>query len=262
MRNVVILGCIILTMLSVSVFAESESSIDPKKWEPHGFISSTFQEKYVGLRVSRNFYDDPMHWTEAYLDLPNNFFLDVWWSIDLQDDEISSTWGDEVDFTLGWQSKLWDMDAVFSVSQYICAPFGELWGKSNAWSQDFILSKKISLNEDHSITPSFWVGYISINDNFEEGAMFTLPNIKHEWKKPFGIENLTFSQTAMLAWDDGFCDNSSDGLFLRYTPALNWQISDRLSITAPGAILLNPLTDPHDGRGSETSLSASIAYKF
>lgn len=233
-----------------------------ERWNPHGYISSTLQERYIGLRVSSNFYNDWMHWTEAYIDLPDGFFLDVWNSRDIGDNEIASTSGDEIDLTIGWQKDLLGFNATLSVNQYICPPFKEAWGKSNASSQDLVLSKRFLIGKKHTITPSLWIGYISMNDEFEKGAFFTLPNIKHNWENPFNIDLLNFSQTIMLAWDDGFCNNSSDGLFLRWMPGLNWKISDCLTITAPGVIVLQPLTNTHDARGREASINFSATYKF
>jgi len=259
------LTCLIAVFLCTPAIADPDGKnllevLD--EWSPAGSLSFTWQEYYIGLRVSRVFYEDSMLWTDLYLNLPKGFFVDLWWSADLQDSDLSSTGGDELDTTLGWQNKLFGLDAMVSVSQYTCLPSKGFWGEGHAWSQDLILSKTFKVSERHTVTPAFWIGYLSFNDDFMKGALYMLPNVKHIWEEPFGIKRLTFSHTAMLAWDDGFVNNSSDGIFLRWMPGLNWKLSDNLTLTAPGAIVVEPLTDPHDGRGDELSLNFSLAYHF
>jgi len=257
--------CLVAVFLCVPVWADPDGKDLAEvieEWSPHGSLSFTWQQQYIGLRVSSIFYDDSMLWTDLYLNLPKNFFVDLWWSADLQDSDLSSTGGDEFDTVIGWRTKLFGLDAVISVSNFTVLPEGGFCGDGHAWSPDLILSKTIKVNEKHTVTPAFWMGYLSFYDDFEKGALYTLPNIRHDWEEPLGIQKLTFSHTVMFAWDDGFVNNSSDGLFLRWTPAFNWQLSDCLTLTAPGAIIVEPLTDPHDGRGDEFSLNFSLAYHF
>jgi len=257
--------CLVVMLQCVSVIADPNGknlAEITEEWSPHGFLSTTWQQQYIGLRVSGVFYKESMLWTELYLNLPNNFFMDLWWSADLQDSDLSSTGGDEFDTTFGWQTKFFGLDAMVSVSQFTCLPSKGFLGEGHAWSPDLILSKSFKINEKHTVTPAFWIGYLSFNDDFWKGALYTLPNIRHDWKEPFGIEKLTFSHTVMFPWDDGFIANSSDGLFFRWMPAFNWQLSKHLTLTAPGVIIVEPITDPHDGRGDEISLNFSLAYHF
>ena len=259
-RKVWIECMIVLLVCGSALFAKPDEFTE--KWEPHGELSFTFEEQYIGLRVSKVLYDRSVLWSNLYLDLPGGFYLNGWWSVDLQDDEVSSTWADEFDSTLGYKWKINDFDASISASLYNIIPLRKWWNE-NVWSQDFTLSKTFSYG-DHSISPEFWIGWISETNDFESGSLFMLPNVKHFWKEPFGIEKLTFSQTIMLAWDDGFnmCGNKSDGIFIRWMPGLNWEIGKNTTLVAPAITILGALTDPHDGRGGETSLNFSLIHRF
>jgi len=262
MKDSFIIGIVVL-VCSCTVSANPDGKNLDGEWDPEGYLSVTWQERYIGLRVSGLFYEDPMLWTELFLNLPKGFFADFWLSTDTQDGDINSSWGDEFDFTLGWMTSWNKLDVIISASQYVCLPSNHLWGSGNAWSADLIVSRDVeSPWKDHSFTLSFWTGYLAMNDEFEKGAAYLLPNVKHTWKHPFGIGGCTFSQTAMFAWDDGFNSNSSDGVFLRWMPSLNWKLTDSLNLTAPGFIWVNPLTDPHDGRGEEKSVNFAINYSF
>lgn len=233
-----------------------------EEWEPHGSLSFTLQERYFGLRNSRILNDDWMLWTNLYLDLPRGFFTNIWWSVGLDDDEISSNYGDEVHPTFGWKGKICDLDMSISATLINLYPV-EKWWHDDAWVQSFTLSKSFSCG-NHVIRPEFWVEWLSKTDDFDNGALVLLPNIKHFWKKPFDIDKLTFSHTTMLVWDDGFdkCKNSSDGLFFRWQGGLEWELSKNTKLILPGLTVLTPLTDPHDGRGGETSLNFAIRYSF
>ncbi|MFA4960357.1 MAG: hypothetical protein WC548_01715 [Candidatus Pacearchaeota archaeon] len=188
--------------------------------------------------------------------------MNLWWSNDLQDWDLASSSGDEFDITIGWQTKVFGLDLMTSASQYTCLPNPGFWGEGHALSGDVIMSRTIPLTEKQKVTPALWVGYLSMNTSLDGSSIYVLPNVKHNWVNPFGIEQLTFSQTLMFPWDNGFMGNDPDGWFVRWMPALNWKLSKHLTLTAPSAIILEPIIKPHDGRDSATSLNFSLTYDF
>ncbi len=261
MKEKVLIACVVFLVWAPIMFAESDSWLFDDI-DLHGTLSSSWMQRYLGLRVSRVLYDKPMLWTDLYLDLPNGFFVDALWSLDLQDDELSSSRGDEFDPTIGYKWKMGDLDASVSATMFNTFPLRKWWD-GNVWAQDFSLSRSFSF-WNHTISPEFRIGYISKTKDFDEGALYLLPNIKHSWKNPLGIRGLTFSQTIMLAWDDGFDPpgNDSDGVFLRWTSGLGWKVGENTTLVAPSFTLLTPIRDSNDGRGEETSLGFSLIKRF
>lgn len=249
---------VVFCMQAIPAFSQDKL----KKWEPHGFLSLTYQEKYLGFRVSRNIYDDSILWSEAYLDLPGGFFTDLWWSTDLQDNEISSTGGDEIDPTLGWKGNICDFDVSVSATLFNIIPIGKWW-HDDVWVQTFTLSKSYSYGK-HTIRPEFRIEWLSEVDYFGGGSLVLMPNITHSWKRLLDIDELTFSHTTYLAWDDGFdmCKNDSDAVFLRWQGGLEWELSKNLKFIFPGLTVLAPIKNAHDGRGWEKAFNFAFVYKF
>lgn len=233
------------------------------RWQPHGRVSFTLQQQYLGLRVSRSFHDSWVLWTDAALELPQGFYLGLWHYLGLDDTDLSSNGGDELDPYLGWKGSLAGLDFRLETIYFNLHPI-ERWYEGDTWAQSAAVSKKFELGSGHSLRPEAQVDWLSFADDFVNGALVLLPNVKHEWQAPFGISTLTFGQKVWLAWDDGFDGpkNSSDGLFLRYDAGLHWQLTEHVTLTAPGFTGLLALTDPHDGRGSEASLNVGLKFSF
>ena len=126
---------------------------------------------------------------------------------------------------------MFGLDASASVSMFNILPLNKWWS-GNILVQDFTLSKSFT-SGDHTIRPELLIGWISQTDDFSDGSLFVLPNMKHTWEEPFRAEHLTFSQGITMAWDDGFnpAGNNSDGLFLRWDPALSIGLNEKIFLS-------------------------------
>jgi len=233
-----------------------------KSWRPHGSLSLTLQEKYIGLRVSKNLHDDAMIWTNLKVDnLPLGTYVAYWQSVGLDDSEFSSNGGDEIDVTVGICQKLAGINIDLSATLFNSPKFGDWW--EDVWVQTLVFSKGFTFG-DHSFKPAMIVEWISSTDDFDGGAVVLRPNISHTWQNPFGLERVSFSHCPMICWDDGFDlpGDDSNAVFLRWSAGVNWQISENISATLPGVTCLWSIVEGDDGRGEETSLNASLKWSF
>lgn len=255
---VLVFVCSLLCFEGGAVQAEDGS----KGWEPHGSLSFTLQERYIGLRASRLVHDDWMLWSSLRLELPQGFFANFWNSYGLDDLDFSSNSGDEIDTTLGWQGGLYGFELHLSVTFFNLHPIERWWDDDNL-VQTIAVAKNFPL-ANHSIRPECRVEWVSEADDYSGGTVVLLPNVTHNWYRPFGIGPLTFSHNTMFAWDDGFDKpkNSSDGVFLRWSGGLQWSLAENLTLTLPGFTALVPLTEPGDGRKEETSWNTCISFAF
>ena len=236
---------------------------DGPRWQPHGRVSFTLQQRYLALRVSRSLHDSWLLWTDASFDLPQGFYLGVWHYMGLDDNDLSSNGGDELDPYLGWKGTLAGLDFRLETIYFNLHPV-EHWYRGDAWAQSSAVAKKFDLFPDHTLRLEAQVDWLSKADDFSNGALVLLPNATHEWQAPFGIDTLIFSQKVWLAWDDGFDGpgNSSDGFFLRYNAGLHWELKPDITLMFPGFTGLLVLTNPHDGRESAVSLNFGLKFSF
>lgn len=232
----------------------------------NGKFSTQFRENYLGLRISRNIYDDWMNWSSLDVSWDEGLFLGIWNTAGLEN--AASTGGNELDITAGWKfSKVteWDLDVTISATYFNLNKVGD-WRGSDVWVQSLQISKSFQLSDDHSLQAQVWLEWISEVNDFRGGALVNLSNVNHHWDKMFGVGWLSFNQNFMFPWDDGFkkAGNSSDGLFLRYTPSINFEVTRNLSIFG-GVTILTPINSPGDGR-DDTEISpffgATLSFAF
>jgi len=255
--NALSILCLVALLVSSPVFAQEKES-----WTPSGFFSFSLQEKYIGFNLPEVFHEEPVLWSELFINLPSGFYVDFWHSIGLDDSDFSSNWGDEFDICTGWKKDFDDFSLDFYTSLYNVHPI-EDW-----WSGDFIqftglISKEIDLDsESHSLTAGVKICWVACLDEFEEGAVVVNPFISHVWDKPFDIECFEFNQKLKTLWNSGFINTESDDLSFMYSANFNWQLKENLTLTAPGVTLLLPLTNAHGYRDFDKSISVTLNFSF
>jgi hypothetical protein len=249
---------VLCLLLKVSPAIAEES----KDYHLHGYLSLRLEENYIAVRSSRLVHDDAMLWSELNLELPKGFFMNIWHSVGLDDNELSSNDGDEIDITAGITRKIFDFDVSLSCTFFNLYKLGD-WSNNNVMSDTIKISKEFYFKR-HTIIPELWVEWVHETDKFNDGAIELFPNITHVWNKPFSIEPFTFFHKTIIVWDDGhnFAGNSSDGVFLRWCAGLDWSINKHIVLTLPGFTGLKRLTNPHDGRGDEHSWNLEMKLLF
>ena len=150
----------------------------PEPWQPHGSLSFTLQQRYIGLRVSRVLHDTWMLWTDAVLKLPYGFYLEGWWSYGLDDHDASSNGGDEFDPIVGWQGEFGGLYFHLASVYFNLHPLGQ-WYHGDVWSQMLAVGKTVPLVEDHSLRLEGVIEWLSEADDFTNGALVLRPNIGH-----------------------------------------------------------------------------------
>ncbi len=257
---------IVLSVLGTAIVLRAE---EKEIWKPSGYLSFQLQQRYIGLCVSRLIHDDELLWSEFNLNLPKGFFVDLWYSYGLDDNNISSNYGDEIETQIGWAGDLFkNINLGLSITLFNTYPIGDWWD-GDIWLQTFTISKKFEILKHHFLTPKFQIDWISETNKFKDGATVLLPSINYSWQEPFGLERLTLFQQVTLAWDDGinFANNNSDGFFFRWEPNLCWELykgkhNNSLIMTLPGITILTPLCDTHDNRKKEISWNCALKYTF
>ena len=221
-------------------------------------VSVSYLSRYIGSIVTKPIHSEPVLWTDMYLDLPHDFFFYGWKSMDLQDNDMSSSWGDEFDLTVGRNFDIRDLNWSAAISYYNVLPLSE-WYDQDVWTTEIRASRSFEVRS-HTLRPEMRMGYIWVSKGFSDGAVYIQPNLNHKFNL---TGRLSFSQMLMLSWEDGFDfdGNSSDGLFIRWDPNLSFNLTNKLTLSV-GGVMIEPLHGPKDGRGDETAFLISLALSF
>jgi len=233
-------------------------------WIPTGSFSVTWQEKYLGAGIPENFHDDPMIWDCLRLNLPKDFFLETWHSYGLDDNDFSSNYGDEVDLTIGWNKTVGNYMFLFSVGYWNLHPL-ENWNDKDVLAPIFSVSRNFAIAENHSLSAGVQFDFIGAINDFDNGAIAILPSITHRWEKVFQSDLISFSHTLGLMWMTGgekMAITEADDLTVKYSAGTDWNISKNFFITAPGIIIMAPLTNDSGTRSFVTSFNFSVNFKF
>ncbi len=233
----------------------------PQGYQVSGSFSTMLQERYIGLRISRNIHEGWMLWNELYLNLPAGFYVDFWDSYALQNRANHA--GDELDLMAGWHKTLpakLELDLSFAL--FNLYPLNQWWSGDVA-VESFSVARSFRLG-DHVIRPKIQLDWISETSDFRGGALVALPNVSHSWNNPLGVRFLAFNQQAFIAWDDGFKKpgDDSQGIFFRWSGGLDWKLANNLTLTLPGFTALLPIHRGNDGRRQETSWSTALTFRF
>ena len=250
-----ILLSLVVVFFSVPAFCNDDV------WNLNGFFSVTVQERYFAPNLPENFHDDSMLWSELFLELPHGFYFDVWHSYGLDDSDVSSNFGDEFDLSLGWNHSFDSFNLDAYVSYY------NIYKLEQWWSQDLIyfatvFSKEYVVCENHIVSPYVESGWITFLEDFDSGALVFTPGVSHAWMYPCGIYSLVFEENFSVIWNSGIFATEPEDVSLKYDLGFNWQLTESLTLTAPGLEVLLPVNHSNEFRKFDTSLSVTLSYAF
>lgn len=221
-------------------------------------LSSKVYSKYLIADTGHIGHDKPVVQTDLFVSLPKGFYFDLWHSAGLDGTGLSSDYGDEIDYTMGWSGKLGGVNFDLGVSYFdlvdlFKSPQGDL-------IRPYLkLNKNFDVSESHRLTPFVYFGfpYSAKGDEFGHG-FFVRPGVKHAWQM---TSNLTLNQRGNLFFDDGACGFDS-GVFGEYRCDLSWQISKSTTIDLISVKGITPFTSLSDSRKTEIVYGTGITYRF
>jgi len=221
-------------------------------------LSSKVYSEYLSSNSGGICHDGPVIQTDMFISLPRGFYFDVWHSAGLNGTDLSSDYGDEIDYTIGWSGKVKGIGldlgvAYFDLIDLFEAPHGDLIMPYLEFNKGFDISK------NHRLTPfvCFKFPYSAKGDELGHGFR-TYLGTKHAWQiNP----KLSFNQKINLLFDDGACGNDS-GVLGQYQGGISWQASKQLTLDLISVKAVTPLTSLSDSRETKIVYGAGITYRF
>jgi hypothetical protein len=214
MKKGLTLSVIFIMVLTLFSFNAPASLADEKK------ISITFAievlSKYVGC-AAEIIHDDFVKQSSITILSPTGIYFNAWFSFDLQDGNLSSSYGDEIDWTAGWLGAVKGFGVDIGVSYFDIV---ELFDSNGDIIQPYIeIERVFRVAENHSLSPYVrfeWL--IPIDVKTHETGEYIYGGVRHNWVIS---ELATMNQRAALLYYD--VQNSKEcGLAGQYDFALAW----------------------------------------
>jgi len=220
-------------------------------------FSSRIYSKYLGSYTGRVCDDDPSLQNDLFITLPKGFYLEIWNSIGLDGTGLSSDYGDELDYLVGWSGKLEEINLNIGIAYIDCIDLFES-PRGDLILPYLEINKEFDVSEKHCLTPylGFEFPFSAKGNEFGHG-FYTRVGLKHDWQIS---PKLVFNQKINLFFDDGALGDS--GILGQYCCDLSWQISKPTTIDLISIKAIDPLTSLSDGRKAEMVYGTGMTYRF
>ena len=246
MKNLVILMSALIVFTGSRASAESDYSVT---------ASVHVLSEYLVTDGNKP-HDNTVIQTDLYVTLPNNLYIDLWWSAS-PNGSANNDGGDEVDYTIGWNGQLngYDVDVslnYFDFTNIGSTKLGDIFSPSIKVGKSYIVANGLK------VTPFIDVnGLILVNApgndavNVVTGITTTLTS-HPRW---------TLFQTASLVSDTGVFANDS-GLLFAYQAGGTIRITNTFFLDVVKVKLAVPITDFSDGRDNNAVVGTGVVMKF
>lgn len=234
---IVVFACILFTLVNSTINAQEYS------------FSSSMYSQYLGVNGGI-FLDDADMQSAFDINWDNGIYTGIWWAVGMDDTDLSSNFGDEVDVKVGWtnSSNNWNWDIGFLY--LMVTPLQTTHNDFASLYAD--LSYK--LTESLSVYGRY-EGYRHVATSDVNDGQFFFSGLKYN--TAMGKWNL--SARATLAWDDGAFSNSS-GMFWSGDVSVSHSLIGKTCWMA-GAKFADQLST-HDSRESEIAYHVGISVTF
>lgn len=225
--------------------------------------SSQWRSEYLG---SSGFvcHKGPVVQNDLFIRMPYGFSVDIWHSVGLDDKDLSSNGGDEIDLTVQWAGKMkflpWPeaqkIRWSFGAAYFVLPEFEKIGG--DFYEVYFVAERGFQANEQHTITP-----YIKVEAMFPSSGKSSLIGtyshfgVKHLWKI---TSWLSLNHELSLMYDSGVC-RADNGLLGKYSIGLNLRVYKAVSLDLGPLKVSFPIAGAGD-RKPEVAYGAGVNLTF
>ena len=222
-------------------------------------ISVTFSSKMWSKSLGPDgviYHNEPVLQSDIFISLPKGFYFDIWHSAGLDDTDLSSNFGDELDFTLGWSGSWKEFGVDVGVIYIDGLPTFNM--KQGDSLMPYVeLNKEFDFADEHLFTPFVRLELLfPLNDENNVGDIFG--GFKHSWQLS---DRFSIGQKAYLLYDN-VVGNSNSTLVGGYGVDLNWDIHEKITFSPLMFKATMPLGSVNGGRKSEVVVGSGLTFHF
>lgn len=243
----------VFTLMVIMGFAFSLANAEDEKVSVS--FSSKVWSRYLGSD-SAVVHDEPVLQNDVFVSLANGLYFNVWHSVGLDDTDLSSNFGDELNFTLGWNGNTDKLGLDMGIIYIDGLPVFEMI-QGDSLMPYIELNRGFDITDKYSLTPYIKLELLfPLNGDHSSGDI--LGGIKHNWQL---FDRFAINQKAYLLYDNGVW-GSNDGIIGGYNMDSSWKLSEKLAINPLMLKVTTSVTSLNDGRKTEMVFGTGLTFHF
>jgi hypothetical protein len=245
MKSIIILIAFVNTILFSSFTAQAQDD----QW-PSITISSLVANKYLGFGTGSLLSKKPAVQSDLNIAFKNGLFIDLWNSRSLKGSWNDGSFGNEVDYQVGWRGAVATNFCLDIGVTYFDEPMAFSFGACDILYTHAFLTRDFK----HLSVTMGYENYTAMPDSgFRGGNLLSLGVSRHE---SFCNDKFSLRASVTGVYDTGTI-GTRPGFILRGGAGADWNIAKHFSLNVLGVNWYAPLT-PHDKRVVDVVFSSGF----
>jgi len=249
MKSTITLIILAITILFLSLTAQAQES----QW-PNVTISSLVANKYIAFGTGSLLSKDPVVQSDANILFKNGLYIDLWNSRSLVGSWDDGSFGNEVDYQVGWRGAV-ATNLSFDIGvTYFDEPKAFTFGPGDILYSHAFLTRGFK----HLSVTAGYENYTAMpGSGFRGGNLLSLGVSKHQ---SFCKDKVGLHASVTGVYDTGTI-GTHPGFILRGGAGADWNITKKLTLNVLGVNWYVPLT-PHDKRVADVVFSCGFTLRL
>lgn len=204
-------------------------------------------------------HDDPVVETDLTLAFPKGFQLGLVHYVGLNDADLSSDFGDELDYTLGWSGKILGTDVVAGASYFDIVELGyRTKGVTDVIRGYLGASRNYEITEGHKLGPTAKLESRMRVEGHSDLGFALWVGAQHSWQIS---QSFSFSQKLRAIGDTGSI-GFKDIVLGRYDAGFNYCFGKNVTWNIFSFTLTTPLTPAGNGQETGETYGTGLLISF
>ncbi len=246
MKSTLFLALIASAVSITSVRAEEKS------W-PTITLSSYVANQYLGFETGNPLSSDPVIQSDIFVSFANGIYADLAVSRSLKGSWDDGSFGNEVDYAVGWKGQITENLSLKVGITYFDEPKALSLGRGDILHPVVYLTRSFT---NFAVTAGYENFTPLPGSGFEGGHLFSMGV---STSKNFCQEKVGTHASALLVYDTGTI-GSGRGFFWRGNLGLDWHANKHLTVNVFGMNWYVPMMS--DKRSTDAMIWSGVSYKF
>ena len=243
----------LVTFAAAILFSSFTVQAQDSQW-PSVTVSSLVADKYIAFGTGSLLSKDPAVQSDVNISFKNGLYIDLWNSRSLKGSWNDDSFGNEVDYQVGWRGAVATNLSLDIGVTYFDEPKAFTFGAGDILYTHAFLTKDFK----YLSATMGYENYTAMPDSgFNGGNLLSLGVSKHG---SFCKDKISLHASVTGVYDTGTIGTRS-GLIFRGGAGADWNISKRLTLNVLGVNWYAPLT-PHDKRVAQVVFSSGFTLRL
>lgn len=221
---------------------------------PSVTVGTSVTDKYLASGTGSTLSKDPAVQSDLFVMFPSGAYVDLWNSRSLRGSWDDGSFGNEVDYSVGWKGKMAEGVSLNAMLSYFDEPKAFSLGKGDILYSKAFLTKSF---KPLSVTLGYENYVVMPGSGFHGGNLVSLGTSKG-WS--VCEDKVALHASAAAVYDFGTL-GTSQGVILRGSIGADWKATKSLTVNLIGVNWFIPIT-PHDKRSTDAAFSMGVTWNI